>query len=327
MKDLRPSVAPRVRTARAAADEAAEVLGLGERTLGARARRPRARTSRAARASWLVTRSQSSSVTPSGWSMKRRTRSPPTTSASRTSTSGSTSASRASISVWIVLMSPPPIQKKAGSRPLPKGPTGREKLCVQSSTRRLCGGSCSTARGGDRACGRRRRGPVAIDAVVAALRVHVGGQRERLARLGGAPELHQRAAEAEERVVVGRRALDDRLELRARPARRRRSGSTRARAPRGSRSCPGRDRGPWRADRGLVEVPVLEQRHSSLIEVIDVVHGPEFRPAQARRERRPLRGGSAHQARRRPSRPERRVRARTAAPRRCARGGRLPAPP
>src|SRR3954452_14542841 len=64
--------------------------------------RPGEETSRAERsrisASSCVTRSQSSRVTPSGWSMKTRTVCPPVTSASSTSTCGSAAARRASIS-------------------------------------------------------------------------------------------------------------------------------------------------------------------------------------------------------------------------------------
>src|SRR4051794_8803178 len=49
--------------------------------------------------------------------MNSRTLSP-TTSASRTSTSGSLCASCVSISAWMLLISPPFQQKKAGERPL-----------------------------------------------------------------------------------------------------------------------------------------------------------------------------------------------------------------
>src|ERR687893_1652459 len=51
--------------------------------------------------------------------MNRRTVEPPTTSASRTSTSGSLAASRASISVWMVRnLNLLTATKKAGDRPL-----------------------------------------------------------------------------------------------------------------------------------------------------------------------------------------------------------------
>src|SRR4051794_31135858 len=64
----------------------------------------------------------------------------------------------------------------------------------------------------------RRRGArtVPVDAVVAPVGPQRGGLRERAPRLAGPAQLHQRAAEAEQRVVVGGRALHDRLELRAR---------------------------------------------------------------------------------------------------------------
>jgi len=54
---------------------------------------------------------------------------------------------------------------------------------------------------------------VAVDAVIPPVGTEAGGERERLARLRRTAGLHQRAAEAEERVVVRRRALDDGLEL------------------------------------------------------------------------------------------------------------------
>src|SRR3954468_19876692 len=50
-------------------------------------------------------------------------------------------------------------------------------------------------------------------AVVLALRLEVGGQRQRVARLGVAAHALQGAAEAEQRVVVGRRVLHNGLEL------------------------------------------------------------------------------------------------------------------
>src|SRR3954468_12604156 len=129
--------------------------------------------------------------------MKRRTRSPPTTSASRTSTSGSTSARRASISAWIVLIFTSSIKKRA-LRPLPR---------MALRPRKACGFRVAVLG--------RLTGAVAVDPVVAPLGIHARGEGQRLACLGGAAELHERAPEAEQRVVVGRRALDHRLELRA----------------------------------------------------------------------------------------------------------------
>src|SRR3954469_162002 len=64
--------------------------------------------------------------------------------------------------------------------------------------------------------GGRGPGPVPVDPVIAAVGPQRCGLGERPARLPGTPQLHQRAAEAEQRVVVGRRSLDDRLELLAR---------------------------------------------------------------------------------------------------------------
>src|SRR5437879_1664939 len=56
-------------------------------------------------------------VTPSGWSMNRRTVPPETISASTTSISGSASASRASISAWIALIQSSLYMKKSGRAP------------------------------------------------------------------------------------------------------------------------------------------------------------------------------------------------------------------
>src|SRR3954464_6982303 len=117
--------------------------------------------------------------------MKRRTRSPPTTSASRTSTSGSASARRASISAWILLITPPLPIKKRALRPLPKVAFRPRKACLLRVA----------------ALGRLAR-PVAVDPVVPPLRVHARRERERFARFRGAAELHQAAPEAEKCVVV-----------------------------------------------------------------------------------------------------------------------------
>src|SRR5690349_9524581 len=86
---------------------------------------------------------------------------------------------------------------------------------------------------------------VAIDRVVASSGVHVRRQRERLAGLPVAPELHEAAAEAEERVVVRGRALDHRLELHA-------GGLVVARAVEGPAERL--------ADRGLLRVQVARLR-------------------------------------------------------------------
>src|SRR3954471_1859515 len=120
----------------------------------------------------------------------------------------------------------------------------------------LCGGPCA----------------VPVDAVVAAVGTQSGGQRERLPRVLRTAQLEQRAPEAEERVVVGRRALDDRLELGP-------GGLELGGAEVRAAECL--------ADRGLVgievaglrqrhgrsrEVTGLEQRGPALEEVVDVSH-------------------------------------------------------
>src|SRR3954454_2328064 len=125
--------------------------------------------------------------------MTRRTRRPPTTSASSTSTSGSTEARLASMSAWIVLMLTSLVNKKAGSSPAsPKGLSAAKSCAFRVAMLR------------------RFASPVAVDPVVPALGVHGRREGERLAGLGVPPELHEAAAEAEQRVVVGGRALDHR---------------------------------------------------------------------------------------------------------------------
>src|SRR4051794_23664109 len=59
----------------------------------------------------------------------------------------------------------------------------------------------------------RPRDPFPVHPVVAPFGPQLGRERERLARLLHAAELHQRAPEAEQREVVRRSALDHRLEL------------------------------------------------------------------------------------------------------------------
>src|SRR5829696_8581175 len=190
---------------------------------------------------------------------------PLTTSASRTSTSGSTAASCCSMSAWIVLfmVSSPssPYMKKAGQRPLsaprPRGGAKRKLRPVLIAPEALCSGPCA----------------VPVDAVVAPVRAQSGGQRERLPRVLRTAQLEQRAAEAEEGVVVGRRALDERLEL----------------GPGGLELGRAEVRAAERlTDRGLVRIEVaglgqrdrrcrevagLEQRRPALEEVVDVSHG------------------------------------------------------
>src|SRR3954470_5118335 len=243
--------------------------------------------------------------------MKRRTRSRPTTSASRTSTSGSTSDRRASMSAWILLMSPPYSTKKRALRPLPKSGLPGAKSYV---SRVAAHDVCRTRSG-------RLPRPVAIDPVLAALGVHVGRQRERLARLRVAPQHHQRALEAEQRVVVGRGAVDDRLELGPRLLE---AARPEVRPPKrlADRGLVGLEiTGLRQRHRRLVEVPVLQQRHPSLIEVVDIVHRIQCRPDRAPPPRRtPYLGGRAHQARIRPKMPPPRPSS-DRSPRRCARVG------
>src|SRR4051794_5598364 len=142
--------------------------------------------------------------------MKSRTNRPPTTSASRTSTSGSTSASRASMSAWIALMSFSPPQQKSGPTPASRNdPTGGRESCPFVIAPQALSGDPRALL--DRRGARPRA--VAVDAVIAAVGTEAGGERERLASLRRTAGLHQRAAEAEERVVVRRSALDDGLEL------------------------------------------------------------------------------------------------------------------
>src|SRR5262245_40773861 len=146
--------------------------------------------------------------------MKRRTRPPPTTSASSTSTSGSTCARWASMSAWTLLTFVTSFMKKAGSSPASRWPHGREKLCPEGSSAkrhharagRVLAGPARVDRCGRQRLARPAHGgrlsrftrPVAVDPVVPALGIHGGGERERLARLGSPAELHQRAAEAEQ---------------------------------------------------------------------------------------------------------------------------------
>src|SRR5687767_1836192 len=63
------------------------------------------------------------------------------------------------------------------------------------------------------ASGRAFPGLIPVVAVVAAVRAQVRGERQRVAGLGVPAEELERAAQAEQRVVVRRRLLDHRLEL------------------------------------------------------------------------------------------------------------------
>src|SRR4051812_3131214 len=109
---------------------------------------------------------------------------------------------------------------------------------------------------------------VPVDAIVAPVRAQRGGLGERPARLPGAAELHQRAAEAEERVVVRRRGRDDRLELRARALELVRA-EVRAAERLADRRLVGFEiTRLGERDRRLVEEPLLEQLGALLIQLV-----------------------------------------------------------
>src|SRR3954449_7166609 len=131
--------------------------------------------------------------------------------------------------------------------------------------------------------GGRGPGPVPVDPVIAAVRPQRCRLGERPARLPGAPELHQRAAQAEQRVVVGRRPLDDRLELltRALELVRAEVGTPERLADR--RLVGLEVAGLGERDRRLVEMPVLEQLRPLLEELVRVRHTEaECRPGLTR---------------------------------------------
>src|ERR1700761_9390282 len=143
--------------------------------------------------------------------MNRRRVVPPS-SASSTSTSGSTPASLASISVCSALtFSSINLIKKAGERPLSvlrREPPGRKavnlRLALLSSARGdlAAGWLCCTS-----ACA------IPVHPVIAAAGLERCGQRKRLASLRVPAEQLQAAPQAEERKIVGRSLVDDRLEL------------------------------------------------------------------------------------------------------------------
>src|SRR5204862_7429002 len=116
-------------------------------------------------------------------------------------------------------------------------------------------------------------GSVAIQAVVPPVGAQTRRQRERPARLGVSPELLERAAEAEERVVVRGRALHDGLELRRglRVAPRVEVGAAERLADRGRLGVE--ITGPGERDGGGVIVAGLEQGGAAPEELVDVRHG------------------------------------------------------
>src|SRR5215207_1709989 len=206
--------------------------------------------------------------------MKRRSVWSPTTSARSTSTSGAASARRASMSACGLLILSSfltiPDNKKAGERPLSNstGPGPAPKAVPMTiAPQRGSWPPMERAKSG-RAAARLAE----VLAVVGALRTQARRQRQRLARLGVATLQLQRAAEAEEREVVGRRALDDRLEL----------GGGLAVAAREEQRAAERlaDRvlvglevaGAREGHHGGVEVAVVEQSRAAHEEVVGAVH-------------------------------------------------------
>src|SRR5215208_2134181 len=217
--------------------------------------------------------------------MKRRTSLPPTTSASSTSTSGSASASRASMSACIALICLSVLQQKSGRAPAlntrpgvakapadviaPGGGPRAEALSRPKRSSRSRAGAVAVD---SERSSRSRAGAVAVDPVVVAVGPQAGGERQRPARLVRPAALHQRAAEAEERIVVRRRALDDGLELDRRllvVARAEERPPERLADRRLLRLEPG---GLAERDRRLVELPRLQQAGSALEQLVDIFH-------------------------------------------------------
>src|SRR4051795_11249810 len=113
--------------------------------------------------------------------MNSRTLSPLTTSARRTSTSGSTVASCCSMSAWIVVLIGgsllPSLHEESGPAPAFRTTRKRKLRLLLIAPERLCGGACA----------------VPVDAVVAPIGTQSGGQRERLPGVLRTPQLEQRA--------------------------------------------------------------------------------------------------------------------------------------
>src|SRR3954453_9138261 len=149
--------------------------------------------------------------------------------------------------------------KKAGQRPLsaprPRG-GANESFAVLIAPEALGGGPCA----------------VPVEAVVAAVRAQSGGQRERLARVLRTAQFEQRAAEAEEGIVVGRRALDERLELGPGGLELRRA-EVRAAERLPDRGLLGIEvAGLGERDRGGVEAPRLQQLRPAPEQVVQLSH-------------------------------------------------------
>src|SRR5919201_5056836 len=195
-----------------------------------------------------------------------------------TSTSGAVWARRASMSdckALIALLLPD--NKKAGERPLsipPAGGPAPKAVVVRLAPLSGSWSGSAAAR------------VMQVLAVVGALGTQARGQREGLARLGVTALQLQRAAEAEQREVVRRRPLDDRLELGGRLAVAARE-EQRAAQRLADRRLLGLEvtRAGQRHDGG-VEVAVVEKPRPAHGEVVGAVH---YDPVYGRRKR-PLNG-------------------------------------
>ena len=234
--------------ARAAADEAAEVRGLGQRALGAR-RGDLERVALAQVGQRSVTRSHSCERDAVGVVDEHAQRAAAEHLGEQHLDVGlARREPLLDICLYGVSSNLLLYAKKAGVRPLsvllPASARRHESCRSSIASGRMRAGHLSPA---GRACDALRRvrvapGAVAIDAVVLALRAQRAGQRERLAGLAVAPQQLHRAAQAEQRVVVGRRVRGDRLELLGRALVALRVKQRAARAPRGSRPCRARGR-------------------------------------------------------------------------------------
>src|SRR4051794_29311755 len=137
-------------------------------------------------------------------------------------------------------------------------------------------------------------GAFPINPVIAPFRPQLSGQCERLAGLLRTPQLEQRAAEAEQRVVVGRRAVHDGLELDARGLELARAEVRPAERLADRRLLRLEPRRLGQRDGGLVELPGLEERGAALEQVVYVVHLTfECRPGSSGPEARPTRRAGA----------------------------------
>src|SRR4051794_31598765 len=111
---------------------------------------------------------------------------------------------------------------------------------------------------------------VAVAPVVVPLRSQLRGERQRPARLAVAAELLQRPPEAEQREVVRRRLVDDGLELGGRRLVARAAKQGPAESLANGRLVRLQIPGSRQRNGGRMEVAVLEQLRSALVEVVDV---------------------------------------------------------